>query len=170
MISWNFFPQSRACPAHLLSVIDVFDQVHKSIDSSTNSEQHSNDVLAVVRPGLEQLGYVVEAGKKKAEKIPVPVLFGVNGRVEKSFDADAWSKADRTVIEVEAGRAVVNNQFLKDLFQACMMHEVDFLVIAVRITYGKGNQDFQSVSKFMDTLYTSGRLQLPLHGVLVLGY
>lgn len=29
----------------------------------------------------------------------------------------------------------MNNQFLKDLFQACMMQDVDYLVIAVRNEY-----------------------------------
>jgi hypothetical protein len=36
------------------------------------------------------------------------------------------------VLEVEAGRGVVNHQFLKDLFQACMMYEVNYLAIAIR--------------------------------------
>jgi len=65
---------------------------------------------------------------------------------------------------------VANNQFLKDLFQACMMHEVDYLAIAVRNVYHESNKDFESVSTFMDTLYASDRLQLPLKGVLILGY
>jgi len=30
-------------------------------------------------------------------------------------------------LEVEAGRAYTNYQFLKDLFQACMMHDVQYL-------------------------------------------
>jgi hypothetical protein len=75
----------------------------------------------------------------------------------------------KTVIEVEAGRAVTNYQFLKDLFQACMMHEVDFLVVAVRNTYSK-NKDFQNVINFFNTLYASERLVLPLEGVLIIGY
>ena len=37
-----------------------------------------------------------------------------------------------SVLEVEAGRGVVNHQFLKDLFQACMMYEVNYLAIAIR--------------------------------------
>jgi hypothetical protein len=49
------------------------------------------------------------------QKIHVPVLFGANGKVEKSFDADAYSPKAGFVLEVEAGRAVANNQFLKDL-------------------------------------------------------
>ena len=68
-------------------------------------------------PGLHSLGFTVEAGKKKADKITVPVLFGLNGKFEKSFDADAHHRTAKFVVEVEAGRAVVNNQFLKDFFQ-----------------------------------------------------
>jgi hypothetical protein len=72
-------------------------------------------------------------------------------------------------VEVEAGRAVVNNQFLKDLFQACMMHDVCYLAVAVRNFY-KGRQDFDIVCRFLNTLYASQRLQLPLRGILVVGY
>jgi hypothetical protein len=96
-------------------------------------------------------------------------LFGLNGQLEKSFDADAFHKEAGFVVEVEAGRGVVNNQFLKDLFQACMMNDVYYLAIAVRNGY-KGNRDFEIVCRFMDTLYASQRLQLPLRGILVLGY
>jgi hypothetical protein len=67
----------------------------------------------------------------------------------------------------------MNNQFLKDLFQACMMHGVKYLAIAVRNLYEGGNQksrDFERVVGFFDTLYASNRLQLPLKGVLVIGY
>lgn len=45
----------------------------------------SNDMLALVRPGLESLVSKVEAGKRKDEKIHVPVLFGENNNVDKSF-------------------------------------------------------------------------------------
>ena len=99
----------------------------------------------------------------------MPVLFGRNGEAEKSFDADAYSESLATVVEVEAGRAVVNNQFLKDLFQASMMEGVDFCVIAVRNVY-KSSKDFDLVCRYMDTMYASDRLRLPLRGILILGY
>jgi hypothetical protein len=51
----------------------------------------------------------------------------------------------------QAGRAVVNNQFLKDFFQACMMDEVEYLALAVRNLYGKSN-DFERVCVFFETL------------------
>ena len=46
------------------------------------------------------------------------MLFGLNGKFEKYFDADGYHSKEEIVIEIEAGRAVANYQFLKDLFQA----------------------------------------------------
>jgi hypothetical protein len=138
------------------------------IDSETHSKT-SNAVLSVLRPGLEELGFLVETGKQKEKKINVPVLFGLNGQLEKSFEADAYHEAAGMVIEVEAGRGVDNNQFLKDLFQACMMHGVAEFGVAVRNRY-RNNNDFNRAMRFFDTLYASNRLRLPLEGVLLIGY
>ena len=168
MINWQCFPQSTIIPNQLRDVVEVFKLYDEAITSSKNN-LNSNEVLETIRPGLEKLGFLIETGKKADEKIKVPVLFGVNGKLEKAFDADGYHTENRTVIEVEAGRAVANYQFLKDLFQACMMSDVDYLVIAVRIEYSK-NKDFEIVRKFLETLYASGRLNLPLHGVLIIGY
>ena len=118
---------------------------------------------------LTKAGFEVESGKKAHQKIMVPVLFGRNGAVEKAFEADAWNRNKRMVVEVEAGRGYANNQFLKDLFQACMMHGVDYCGIAVRNLYIKSN-DFERVVAFIETLYASNRLKLPLKGVLIVGY
>lgn len=75
----------------------------------------------------------------------------------------------KTVIEIEAGRAVTNYQFLKDLFEACVMVNVEFLVIAVRKVY-RNSHDFEKVITFFETLYASNRIALPLNGILVIGY
>ena len=96
-------------------------------------------------------------------------LFGINNRVDKCFNADALSKDGRIVIEVEAGRATENNQFLKDLFQACMMFNVEYLVLAVRNEY-RSHKDFEIVYTFLETLYISNRITLPLKGILLIGY
>lgn len=163
-----FFPRSTRATPLALSVVAAFEAVTAQIDSTTH-DLPSNDVLALAAPHLTAAGFTVELGKKAEQKINVPVLFGLNGRLEKSFDADAYHQAGGFVVEVEAGRGVVNNQFLKDLFQACMMHDVFYLAIAVRNVY-KGRQDFDVVCRFLSTLYASQRLQLPLRGILVVGY
>jgi hypothetical protein len=149
-------------------LVKVFEAHLPSIDSSTRKLE-SNDVLRTLRNDMMSLGYRVESGKRASDRNNVPVLFGRNGRVEKSFDADAYSEGNGTVVEVEAGRGVTNYQFLKDLFQACVMCDVRYLAIAVRNTY-RGRKDFEVVTAFMDSLYASRRLSLPLEGVLVIGY
>ena len=168
MINWQYYPKRKEIPTHLKDVVDIFN-LNQSVISSDDFTLNSNDVLEKISLNLLELNYQVEVSKKAIDKIKVPVLFGMNGKLEKYFDADAYNEDLKTVIEVEAGRAVTNYQFLKDLFQACMMHEVDFLVIAVRNTY-RTNKDFQSVITFFDTLQASGRLILPLKGILIIGY
>ena len=129
----------------------------------------SNDVLAKVRPFLEKQDYRVEIGKTLDKKIDVPVLFGNDNIIDKSFYADAISKDGRIVIEVEAGQATENHRFLKDIFEACMMFDVDYLVFAVRNIY-RTHDDFSRIYTFLETLYISNRLQLPLKGILLIGY
>ena len=172
MINWSHWPRSDVPTDLTRRIVDVFELALPEIDSSENGLP-SNKVLEHVTDGLLGLGFKVEVGKKKSEKIHVPVLFGLNGQLEKSFEADAYHVEEGYVIEVEAGRAVVNNQFLKDLFQACMMKGVDYMAIAVRNLYeggGAKSRDFARVVAFFDTLYASNRLKLPLKGIVVIGY
>lgn len=169
MIQWAYFPQSGKATATALSVIQIFERHQKEIDSETHEKQVSDVVLARLADDLEELGFQVERGKKKDQKINVPVLSGRNGKVQKSFEADARMEAEELVLEVEAGRGVTNYQFLKDLFQASMMQGVNYLGIAVRNVY-RSSRDFDKICVFFDTLYTSNRLSLPLKGVLIIGY
>ena len=172
MVNWMYFPQNCKIESHLAQIIDAFNKVHDDIDSETHSgtsNLESDKVLACVAPGLESIGYSVERSKKKEDKIRVPVLFGVNGKTNLAFEVDGYSSEVKTVIEVEAGRAVVNYQFLKDFYEACMMQEVEYFCIAVRNTY-RGSKDFEKVCNFFQTLYISNRIQVPLKGILVIGY
>ena len=168
MIQWQYYPKSDSAPSIARSVVAAFEAASANIDSTSNNLP-SNEVLAALTTLLQSQGFEVETGKTATEKIQVPVLFGLNGKLEKSFDADAYHRAEGFVLEVEAGRGVTNNQFLKDLFQACMMHDVKYLGIAIRNDY-RGNADFEKVVKFFNTMYASNRLKLPLQGLLVIGY
>jgi hypothetical protein len=168
LINWVYYPRSMRPPDLAVGVVSAFNDAADKI-SSDSHELSSNQVLAAIAPGLLKAGFRVEAGKGRSEKISVPVLFGPGGRPEKSFDADAFNEAEGLVVEVEAGRGVLNYGFLKDLFEACMMHSVKYLAIAVRNRYKKV-EDFEQVTRFFETLYTSNRLRLPLEGVLIIGY
>ena len=168
-VLWHFFPKSRPCPAAVQEVISLFQARLEDIDSFTHVGLHSNGVLEILRPSLQKIGFTVETGRSKAKKIQIPVLFGENGKIIKYFEADAYNAEIQTVLEVEAGRAVSNYQFLKDLFQACVMQNVEYAIIAVRQEY-RGANDYEKVIAFMDTLYSSDRLNLPLKGLMIIGY
>ena len=171
MINYQFFPRSHGVTPEIQAVINCFKKIESKLDDGTH--RVSNDVLALLRPHLESCGYDVEKGKGRDEKIDVPVLFGENNAIDKSFFADAFNREHHIVIEVEAGRAVRNNQFLKDIFQACMMFDVEYLVIAVLNEYSGGgtvSKDYKEVKTFLETLYISNRLKLPLKGILLIGY
>ena len=130
-------------------------------------------MLAVLRADLEKVGFLVEKSKKTEGKIKIPVLFGENGKIEKAFEADAFHEKSGFVLEVEAGRGVRNHQFLKDLFQACMMQNTFELGIAIRNVYESGGtsyKDYEAVCSFFKTLYASNRLNLPLKNILIIGY
>lgn len=168
MIEWSYFPRSDRPHPLCERIVQVFEANLTGIGSGEN-RLDSNSVLALVSDGLRELGFVVETGKKRGEKISVPVWFGMNGKVAKCFEVDAFHELERFVLEIEAGRAVDNNQFLKDLFEACMMQDADYFCVAVRRDY-RGKDDFAKVVVFFETLYASRRLTLPLKGILVVGY
>ena len=171
----QFFPVNKKTPEHLVSVIKVFNEYEDKI----NSHKHkldSNTVLEILRKNLEGVGFRIETGKKKNEKIKIPVLFGENGRIIKSFDVDGYHEEFKTVLEVEAGRGVTNYQFLKDFFSACIMVNIDYCIIAIRDIYTTGkntkstSKDFEKVKDFFDSMYASGRMNIPLKGLLIVGY
>lgn len=141
-----------------LQVVEVFRSASAEIDSAHHSLP-SNGLLAHLAPPLQDPG----------TEDPGSVLFGLDGQFEKSFEADAYHEAAGFVLEVEAGRGDVTNQFLKDLFQACMMNGVTEFAVALRNDY-RGTNDFERAARFFDTLYASNRLRLPLEGVLPIGY
>jgi len=164
-LRFQFFPRSVGINNNVQRIIDCFSVAHKDICSPEHTLS-SNEVL---REKLIEVPMKVETGKTKGSKIPVPVLFGLNNKIDQHFDADALSSDGTIVLEVEAGRAVDNYQFLKDIFQASMMYGVEYLVLAVRNDYRK-HDDFKKIYTFLETLYISNRLHLPLKGILLVGY
>ena len=50
-----------------------------------------------------------------------------------------------------------------------VMFDVEYLVLAVRNEY-RTHKDFDIIYQFLETLYISNRLHLPLKGVLLIGY
>jgi len=174
-LTWQFFPRNVGSNDNLNEVLKVFQAAYPDMRSEENQGQESNLALHKLGQGLEQIGFAVETGKKENQKISIPVLYKEKGQPQKSFYADAYNAVTKTVIEVEAGRAIANNQVLKDFFEACVMDRVEYLVIAVRNVYVAGkhhtrSDDFRKSYEFFDTFFTSNRVQIPLKAILLIGY
>ena len=173
MHAWSYFPKTDPLPDLLNKPIQIFEDKFSLIDSSKNDlnelRKSSDEVLKIVSKEFIDLGYEVETGKKKEQKVRVPVLFSHNGEVAQAFEVDGWHTDHKIVLEIEAGRALVNHQFLKDIFCASVMVNVDYLVLAVRQVYKK-QQDFKKIAEWLDTLFITNRIQLSLKGILLICY
>ena len=177
MIRHKFYPPTAPMPKFIETVIsDVFEKNQNEIQSESQSESqskkqsgNSDGVLAQLRQDFEALGFRTEKDKTNAGKIKIPVRSGGNGTTVKTFEVDAYNEAEKTIAEVEAGRAFANNQFLKDFFEAIIIDNIDYLIIAVRNIYRK-SKDFEKVIAFFDAMYASSRFNCPLKGLLIIGY
>jgi len=97
MIQWQYYPKNKAITPHFTSVIEGVFKKNEAAINSANHTYESNKVLRILANDLVACGYEVESGKTTDKKIRVPVLFGRNGGMDKSFDADGWHKAEKTV-------------------------------------------------------------------------
>jgi len=171
---WQVFPRSKTVTLVLKSIVDAFAANEKRFKANLKPNKskpnlESNEVLKLIEEDLVKVGFKVESNKK--DKIKRPVLFGRQGRHEKSFDVDAFHEPDGVILEVESGRGFTNNQFLKDFFSGCAMQGVRHIAIALRLRYGKTqHEDFEAACSYFDAIYASGRIKFPIESLLMIGY
>ena len=171
---WQVFPRSKSVTPVLKSIVDAFATNEKRFKANLKPNKskpnlESNEVLKLIEEDLVKVGFKVESNKK--DKIKRPVLFGRQGRHEKSFDVDAFHEPDGVILEVESGRGFTNNQFLKDFFSGCAMQGVRHVAIALRLRYGKAqHEDFEAACSYFDAIYASGRIEFPIESLLMIGY
>ena len=91
-IEWRFYPNSTVIPRKLAEVVSVFVNNQEKIATRNNHTLSSNQILNLIMDDLMQLGFTVEAGKLAKDKIHIPVLFGKNGILAKSFDGISAAK------------------------------------------------------------------------------
>ena len=155
----------------------AFAAAQARIDSRLKLGMTSDTALAELRSSLLALGFEVEAGKKKIDKLRRPVLFGELGNEDLAYEVDAFEPVDGIALEVEAGRGARGNAVYRDLIQTSLLVDARFLVLAVLLEYhhqsgGKPTivQSYRDTRALLDAIYASNRLQLPLEGVLLIGY
>jgi hypothetical protein len=168
---WMYYPTWRQPPDWVEEMLSTVRAAQPSIDSNVRHLQ-SNQVLALLRPGLIDLGYEVESG---TDRYPLPVLFGQDGRIAKSFNVDAFRPFDSIAVEIEAGGAFDNNRILHDLIKMALGVIVDCGVLVVPQKYETKRRRFrdqyEESRKLFDAIWANPeRLKLPLEGLLLVGY
>ena len=172
-LQWSYFPRFSSPPSWMIETIEAIDSQKSQIESKLHDKLDSDEVLEHVRIPLENLGWEIEKGKTKAQKIERPVLHGDNGIPRVKYEIDGWHNSHKAVMEVESGRAWQGNAVYRDLIRASIMQEVDYLLLGVRQQYKYANviqNDFEKTREQVEAIYASGRLILPFKGLLVFGW
>ena len=180
--SWSYFPRNTRPPQWAEQLVAVVATHEAQLDTRPIPEPGaprltSDDVLARIRPEMEVLGYSVEAGKLKHQKITRPVLFGEGGRPEVSYDIDAFHDELGIAVEVEAGRGSNSNADYRDIVRTSLLLDADYLALLMPIAYrSQSGGKTSAVNGYANTrgqlsaIYASLRLRLPFDGVLLIGY
>lgn len=176
-VRYVMFPSTEPPPSFVSQIASVFQ--HNEIQIGTQNIKKgftSDEVLGYLRPDLLSLGFQVEMGKTKLDKIDRPVFFGENGIPTHRYQIDAYHPTWNCGLEVEAGRAVMGNAIYRDIVQALVMVDVDYLVLAVPNIYkymssGRptSSNDFEFTVKLARTLYSHSRFKFP-YNLIVIGY
>lgn len=171
---WSYFPRRTPAPDWVNSFIGAVGNCREQIESKDHERLDSNQVLAALRPDLLSEGWLVEAGKKAADKIARPVLFGDGGLAVVNYEIDGWHPVHKVVLEVESGRGWMGNAFYRDLIRTSLIQDAQYLAIGLRLSYSfaqiKDQNDFQKARDQLDAIFASGRLVLPFDGILLFGW
>jgi hypothetical protein len=175
--NWTYYPTRDPAPAWVEELVDEVAQVRANIDSAKVEGLTSDRVLAFLRPGLEERGFRIEAGKRKADRITLPVLFGEQGLPRVRYDVDGVHEGHGVLLEVEAGRGARGNAIYRDLIRTSLIVNARFLALGVMREYHHKSggrpivvRSYEEAKDQIDAIYASQRLQLPFEGVLLFGY
>lgn len=171
---WAFFPRHLSPPHWISEFNETIKQSQSLIESNLHERFDSDEVLHVLRKSLVEQGWLIEAGKKAADKISRPVLYGDRGVTKVYYEIDGWHPDHKAVLEIESGRGWQGNAFYRDLVRTSLVQEAEYLVIGLRTSYSyakvKNQNDFQKALDQLDAVFASGRLQLPFKGILLFGW
>ncbi len=176
-VRFSSFPRTAPPPEYVTSIVGVFQSREGEIATRDLPKGLTSDqVLAALRDDLVRLGFDVESGKAKSDKIERPVFYGENGVPTLRYQVDAYHPNWTCGLEIEAGRAWMGNAVYRDLIQAMVMVEVNHLCLAVPNSYkyqsgGKEmrSSDYENTIAVADALFGHTRIQIP-YGLTVIGY
>ncbi|WP_339787466.1 hypothetical protein [uncultured Imperialibacter sp.] len=176
-VRFSTFPKTTKPKDFAIDVVNVFQS---SIEQISTVDLHkgldSDSVLSIVRKGLVNMGFEVENGKRKDDKVFRPVFYGENAQPTVKYEIDGFNSEFKCGIEVEAGRAWMGNAVYRDLVLGLVMVELEHLILAVPQAYkyksnGKDliSRDYENAKNLIDTIFSHSRFQLP-YDLTLIGY
>ena len=131
-IRFSTFPRTEPPPTFVHDIVSVFRSHESAIGTLGLQKGLTSDmVLSELRDDLIALGFEVEGGKRRTEKIERPVFYGENGIPTLRYQVDGYHAKWECGLEIEAGRGWMGNAVYRDLIQACVMVQVKYLILAV---------------------------------------
>lgn len=174
---WTYYPTRDPAPAWVHALVGEVANAQPHIDSTSVFDLKSDRVLAILRPGLEAIGFRVEIGKRTKERITLPVLYGEQGTPRVRYDVDGVHDEEGVLLEVEAGRGARGNAVYRDLIRTSLIVNARYLALGVMQEYRHRQsgkmvtvQSYRDSKDQLDAIYASQRLRLPFDGVLLFGY
>ena len=107
--------------------------------------------------------------EKPRHKIRIQYKEGEPGKKPKCFLPDAINRNKKIAIEIESGQAKTNYKFLKDFFEAIVLKELDYMIIAVRRVYRK-NHDYNDILDYLNAYDAATNHRWPIKGLMIIGY
>lgn len=133
--AWFYYPSRDRAPPWVYGFVEVVAMARGDVESKATKNLTSDRVLSYLRPGLVALGFEVEAGKAKADRIRRPVLFGDEGAARVSYEVDAVHDELGVLVEVEAGRGARGNAVYRDLVRSSLIVGARYLALGVMQEY-----------------------------------
>ena len=177
MVRYSTFPRTVAPPDFLESVISVFKKHEADISTEKRAKGLTSDqVLSVLHDNLVDLGFDMESGKKRDDKVHRPVFYGENGAATVKYEIDGFNPTWGCAMEIEAGRSWMGNAVYRDIVHALVMVDVEHLLLAVPISYkfkssGRDvvSRDYENTVNLADALFSHSRITFPYQHT-VIGY
>ena len=181
--SWSYFPRNVRPPTWVNDLVALTISVQDEIATDVpvvgieKPDRTSDAILAKLTPGMQSLGYQVETGKKRDQKITRPVLYGDDGIPDVSYDIDAFHDGLGIAVEVEAGRGAANSADYRDIVRTSLLLDAEYLAMFMPLAYrsGQGKRAtvmpaYNNTRRQLNAIYASLRLRLPFKGILLVGY
>ncbi len=172
-IRYSYISRSGPRSDRAEKIVEIFREREDEIEEVIREPgSGSNEILAIVRPGQEELGFDIEKSRKLKDKIRLSASEGRSDGPGLSFDVDGHHPDWQFVLELEGGR---RDAIYKDIVKALLLDEASTLVLAVPNAYNYGDQTRQSEDRYnrakrvANAIHQTKRFDSPCD-IIVLGY